>query len=157
MSQFSPWKGLLAPCSTWRDADSGASWRAGCPKWSLNLICPTSSRTTCCWSTEATSTESTGSYSGSLVQFNEDWVLLYGRNRAAVRNMITAKITTRVVTSAVETIHQLTLDFLTHFIRFHKEQAAACSLSLVPHLSAQIHVFLLHHKRELSTRVVQVQ
>lgn len=57
MIQSSLWPWLLAPCSTWLAANSGTFCRAEFTRWFLNLLCLPSSRATCSWSTEDTSTE----------------------------------------------------------------------------------------------------
>lgn len=83
-SRSSLWRWLLAPCSTWHAAGSGPSWRAAYTRWSPNWACPPSSRTTCCWSSEATSTETGFCVESECCSLCE--------KGAAVHNIITVQI-----------------------------------------------------------------
>lgn len=129
MSPSSPWPWLLAPCSTWHAAESGASWGSRYTRWSLSLICPPSSRTTSSWSTEAMSTDST-SWTPSAAACE---------NGAAVHSpIIVSTVITAPFTCTLHTFKRVSS-------AFQGEEAAACSDASIPDRSCQVdqhsHVF----------------
>lgn len=148
MSPSSRWHKPLVPCSIWLVATSGASWRTGCTRWSLNWICPLSSRTTCSWITEVTSTESIMS-----AVIPDECCCVWGRCSCSEFNNSHLVIKVDISTAA------LVASTLLNSKRVLSLTGGSCSLfchfyfNLVSFPASRL---ILHHKRALQTRVDQV-